>query len=158
MVDPPIQLLKLNRLEKRLLSKIQVFMTMVILPGGQYAERGLVLNIPVNHKVISDQLKEMRTFSLCSVKFQAGKAEKSNLNHLVRPNIVYDAFHWLHLHNVLYKDQTACVSDLTLPNDNPISKEKTIHDASAITDDQLQILEEGSVIPVDYTYSAASEY
>lgn len=34
--------------EKKMLSKINLFMTLTLLPGGQYAQKGLILNLPVN--------------------------------------------------------------------------------------------------------------
>ena len=38
----------LSSLEKKLLAKIQICMTVVLLPGGQYAERGLIVALPRN--------------------------------------------------------------------------------------------------------------
>ena len=46
--DVPSELTSLNRLEKRLVCKILTCMTMITLPAGQYAEKGLVINLPVN--------------------------------------------------------------------------------------------------------------
>lgn len=45
-LDPgniPFYLKNLTYMEKRLLCKIRVFMTVVILPGGQLAEKGLAI-------------------------------------------------------------------------------------------------------------------
>jgi hypothetical protein len=44
----PDCLKNLSSLEKRLITKINIFKTVVMLPGSQYAERGLVLNLPSN--------------------------------------------------------------------------------------------------------------
>lgn len=46
VMDTPVELAELTPIEKTLISQIQVFMTIVILPGGQYVEKGLVLNVP----------------------------------------------------------------------------------------------------------------
>ena len=42
----PDELDRLNSLEKKLLAQIQVCMTIVLLPGGQYAEKGLIVDLP----------------------------------------------------------------------------------------------------------------
>lgn len=64
----PTELRKLSLLEKRMISLIQVFLSIHILPGGQYAEKGLVLNLPMNVQEIANQLprilKKMQLF-LC---------------------------------------------------------------------------------------------
>lgn len=44
--DTPDELIDLSTLEKLLIALVQIFMTLVVLPGGQYAEKGLVLNLP----------------------------------------------------------------------------------------------------------------
>ena len=35
----------LSSLEKKLLARIQICMTVVLLPGGQYAEKGLIVDL-----------------------------------------------------------------------------------------------------------------
>ena len=55
----PDEILSLNKVEKRLLCRIQTCMTMVILPGGQYAEQGLVLNLHVDIQNIVNQLHQV---------------------------------------------------------------------------------------------------
>ncbi|KAL4238824.1 hypothetical protein ACF0H5_003531 [Mactra antiquata] len=42
----PNCLLHSPKLEKRLIAKINIFITVVMLPGDQYTEGGLVLNLP----------------------------------------------------------------------------------------------------------------
>ena len=44
----PSCLNKLSKRERRLVAKINIFMTVVMLSGWQYAEKGLVLNLPSN--------------------------------------------------------------------------------------------------------------
>lgn len=43
----PFYLKNLTYMEKRLLCKIQVLMTVVILPGGQLEEKGLTIDFPI---------------------------------------------------------------------------------------------------------------
>ena len=42
----PIELTGLSHVDKRLISLINIFMSVILLPGGQYAEKGLILNLP----------------------------------------------------------------------------------------------------------------
>lgn len=39
---------KLDVVQRRLISQIQCFMTIIILPGGQYAEKGLAIHFPLD--------------------------------------------------------------------------------------------------------------
>ena len=52
----PLVLQDLSSLENKLIQKINVFMTIVMLPGGQYAEKGLVLNLPAEIQHLVSQL------------------------------------------------------------------------------------------------------
>ena len=61
--DPPEELKKLSVIEKRLIALVQVFMTLVVLPGGQYAEKGLVLNLPSDVQNVADQLPIKSAYS-----------------------------------------------------------------------------------------------
>jgi len=45
---------------KRLLSLIPVFLTLVVLPGGQYAQHGIAVNIPIK---INEQLNVLQNCS-----------------------------------------------------------------------------------------------
>lgn len=35
---------------------VEIFMTLIVLPGGQFAEKGLVLNLPTDVQNIANQL------------------------------------------------------------------------------------------------------
>ena len=54
----PSELKYLSQLEKKLFKKISIFMTIVVLPGGQYAEKGLILNLPNDIDSIISQLPQ----------------------------------------------------------------------------------------------------
>ena len=45
--ETPDCLKHLTMMEKRLISKVHVFMTLVLLPGRQFAENGLAIDFPV---------------------------------------------------------------------------------------------------------------
>ena len=74
--DPPYQSSVLNKLEKKLLSKIQAFTTMVLRPGGQYAEKGLILNLPMNLHNIMGQIQNACSMPFCVVDFEGVKDRK----------------------------------------------------------------------------------
>jgi hypothetical protein len=150
LTEIPEEMSCLNRIGKKLLSKIQTCMTMIILPGGQFAEKGLVLNLPVDIQAIMNQLPfKAAPSDICCVKFEAGKPQ-STQNYFVRPLDLAAAFKWLHGNNHLYSDlvyanspkplsalanQTDCHSDRTYCNELQVI---------------LSDLEEASMIPVDY--------
>ena len=64
----PEELSCLSSLEKKLLAKIQVCMSMVLLPGGQYAEKGLIVNLPNNVESFVDRLDGLKKYVLFGLK------------------------------------------------------------------------------------------
>lgn len=67
----PNELEGLTLLEKKMLSKINVFMTLTLLPGGQYAQKGLILNLPVNIENIIEQFPQnLEQCPLIDLKFE----------------------------------------------------------------------------------------
>ena len=56
-LDPgiiPLCLKNLTMMEKGLISKVHIFLTLILLPGGQFAEKGLAINFPADiHKTIN---------------------------------------------------------------------------------------------------------
>ena len=71
----PEELSGLSSLEKKLISKIQICMTMIILPGGQFAEKGLVLNLPRNVVPIVRDFSCLDNINnMCLIKFDARNA------------------------------------------------------------------------------------
>ena len=49
----------MNTAEKRMIAQIQSFMTILILPGGQYAEKGLAIHFPLDLDTYYDQLLKL---------------------------------------------------------------------------------------------------
>ena len=104
--DPPEELKKLSVIEKRLIALVQVFMTLVVLPGGQYAEKGLVLNLPSDVQNVADQLPIKSAYSdIVGVKFIDDKhVSDDDIKYFASPSNVFQALKWLKKHNVLYSD------------------------------------------------------
>ena len=156
--DPPQEFFISNQLERRLLSKIQVFMTVVILPGGQYAERGLVLNLPVDGEDIAEQLESLSNLNQCMVKFEAGKAVGRSTRQMIRPHLVFEALQRLHENNILYLDIDKYEILKELINDDRRADD-SFHEVDIAADSggcDLD-MEEASLIPVDYPVQSHEE-
>ena len=156
--DPPQEFFISNRLERRLLSKIQVFMTVVILPGGQFAERGLLLNLPVDVEDIAEQLDSLSNLNQCMVKFEAGKAVGRSTRQMIRPHLVFEALQWLHENNILYQDidKYEILKDLM---NGDRRADDSFHEVD-IADDSGGCdldMEEASLIPADYPVQSHEE-
>ena len=120
---------------------------MVILPGGQYAERGLALNLPVNINHIMTQLQNMKNDNaLCMVHFAAQRVQPKDVNYLIRPHILQSAFKWLKQNNHLY---TNFDLNSTFVN-NEHHTTSTSETNEDITSDNVDALEENAFIGVDY--------
>jgi hypothetical protein len=145
----PSELCNLNTVERRLLSKIQVFMTMLILPGGQFAEKGMVLNLPMNVSPVVEQLTKLtNSTSMCVVNFEAGKTKPSSVDYLIDPHKLLLAFNWLKLHNHLYQDlcTDSQLVDMSTTGKSAINLDQSMN----LCDADVNSLEEMSMIPVDY--------
>ena len=140
--DPPTQLTKLNKIERRLLSLIQVFFTFIILPGGQYAEKGLMLNLPVDISAVTSQLPSLLQHNTCAVTFEAGNPTTTSVQHMINPQNVWDALQWLHAHNHLYHNVNISQMSHIPLNDSNISTDDMV--------DNIDSTEENSYIPLDY--------
>ena len=98
----PQELSNMFVIEKRIIAQIPVFLTLIILPGGQSAQKGTAINIPID---ITEQI------SLLTQTHQPGmiliSCERPNDNPVVLPlrqSVLYRAFSWLKSNNHLYKD------------------------------------------------------
>ena len=119
----PRELSELSILEKRMIALIQIFMSIHILPGGQYAEKGLVLNLPMNVQEIANQLP--RKFSddcTLSVHFLHNEPVITD-RHFVSCRKLKDAIVWLVQNNPLYSEISVSNSIDRLQNQS--SKDST---------------------------------
>ena len=98
----PELLSSLSSLGKNL-AKIQICMPMIILPGGQYAGKGLVLNLPRNTFSVVNELNRLDNINnMCLIKFDAGNAIGSLCSLYVNPQMIISAFRELNQNNCLY--------------------------------------------------------
>ena len=105
----------LNNVEKRLISQIQNYMTVIVLPGGQYAEKGMVIHFPLN---ITNYTSTLNKVTECQYLIVS---PNKNINcsvvsgkNLANFQQVKDALIWLKQHNPLY----ATFKNLSLPLDD----------------------------------------
>ena len=103
-LDPgpiPQVLNDLNKLERRFIALIHVFMTLYVLPGNsQLGERGMAINFPVTP---DDFISQVHGFPLIAVKFNSTRDNAVANTHLISPRRVHEALCWLKENNLLYK-------------------------------------------------------
>ena len=109
MLDPgeiPRPLQNLWVIEKRLVSLIQAFLTIVLLPGNQMSHHGLAIHLPVDlDSQITDFFSGVCNYqSIVKVVCDRPSAQPTII--MARPAIVREALLWLKSHNQLYKDVT----------------------------------------------------
>ena len=107
----PSELSCLNNMEKRLISLVQPFMKLVVLPYGQRALKGQTINFPVNTSEICQSLP--KTLDNAGVVLiappRAGRSEQAEIPSRqtyfsVRRPLLIRALHWLKDNNHLYRD------------------------------------------------------
>ena len=103
----PLVLKQLSSTEKKLVALIQIFMTIVVLPGGQFAEKGLIFNLPTEIQSICHQLPSSSNIEdIMAVNFMHNNnvelAKHYRFN--VSPYRLSVALEWLKTNNPLYKD------------------------------------------------------
>lgn len=95
----------LSLMEKRLISTIHVFLTIVILPGGQYAEKGLAIDFPVD--VNKNTALLPNKFSDCNIiTVSYGENKDKKPTHLVRKKDIFKCLNWLKTNNDIYQNVT----------------------------------------------------
>ena len=89
--------------EKRMIAQIQSFMTILVLPGGQFAEKGLTTHFPLDVNKYCDQL-----FTVIDAKFltlsygQECQLQVVPYRKIADVQLVLMALQWLRKNNVLY--------------------------------------------------------
>ena len=90
--------------ERKLICKLQIFLTLGVLPGGQFCERGSVLHLPVDVSNVLSQLPlEPSKSDQISVCYQNGQTKVMGKNK-VSPFNILKALQWLKANNELYSD------------------------------------------------------
>ena len=107
----PPELSCLNNMKKRLISRVQPFMKVVVLPYGQRALKGQTINFCVNTSEICQSL--LKTLDNAGIVLiappRASRSEQSEIlsrqtYFSVRRPLLIRALHWLKDYNMLYRD------------------------------------------------------
>ena len=85
---PILQVLNdLNKVERRFIALIHVFMTLYVLPGNsQLGERGMAINFPATP---DDFISQVHGFPLIAVKFNSTRDNAVANTHLISPRRVH---------------------------------------------------------------------
>lgn len=85
--------------ERRLIALVQI----LILPGGQYSEKGLVLNLPSNVQLVANQLPQStRDVNLIGVKYlHESHVADEEWKYFACPSKLLEALNWLKANNKL---------------------------------------------------------
>ena len=137
--------------ERRMISQLQTYMTLVILPGGQYAEKGLAIHFPLDINSYFEELIACKNENfLILIPSSNSEVQTLSARKFINYDRVKNAISWLRLNNPLYKD----FPDLACSE----SKQSSVHDngsfASSIIHTVNSILESNNhstVIPINYT-------
>ena len=151
----PPELARLSVMEQRLISRVQAFMKLIVLPLGQRALAGQTINFPVDVSEVCNALpRPVNSDGIVLVKPPDNRTALSvsaSCNapptctcYPVNRNHVMEALAWLKHHNPLYHD--VVIDMTTLPEDTIPATNTSSHDMET-GPPQL----EGSVIRMDFT-------
>lgn len=136
----PDALKGLNILEKRLISQVNIYFSLVLLPGfpvGQLGQKGFVIHIPVDINYVANQILSADVMSKRYVVASCLCHNRKTTCNIVRPKKVLAALKWLKLNNNLYSD--ICLPHMT-DSSGSVESEDT---------DNIDFIELGSA-PSDY--------
>lgn len=97
--DVPECLKKLDIAEKRMVAQIQTFMTILILPGGQFAEKGLAIHFPLDLNNYFQQLRNIQDEHFLIVSHQKERVQSMSFRNIANYDLVKTAIQWLKEHN-----------------------------------------------------------
>lgn len=88
-------------------------MSLLILPGGQYGEKGLVLNLPSNVQLVANQLPQStRDVNLIGVKYlHESHVADEEWKYFACPSKLLEALNWLKANNKLYANISVDLSE-----------------------------------------------
>lgn len=119
-------------------------MTVIVLPGGQFAEKGLILNLPSDVQTVANQLPhDYRNMDLMAVHYlhQDKYEQVENINYRVRPAKLKDALIWLKQNNALYSGIKICTDELNRDQNNNTNEN--------VTNFEFDNMEHCTVTPLD---------
>ena len=145
-IDPgetPTEIQSLNETELHMIQLVHPYMKLAKLPvGGQYAQKGQVINIP------------MQTHEICSLlprtpqnEYQVLVESANGFSYQINTQQVFTALQWLTEHNPFYKDVKIKNMDCSFPIPNEFSD----------LDNREERMDEISVILNDYTLPRVDE-
>lgn len=142
--------------DRRMIAQIQSFMTILMLPGGQFAEKGLAIHFPLNVSEYCNQLSSIKDecFVVLSNKNEDSDSEIMSYRKVANYKLVKKALQWLKKHNHLYKD----FPDIDTLNNTGMSPEECCNsenmDESQLFNsyikDRFGNVTQCSVIPTDF--------
>jgi hypothetical protein len=112
----PAQLRNLNPIEQRLISQVHAYMKLIILPYGQQAMNGQMINFPYDIEDMMHNDHSDSKFLVVSTE-SAGEIPKEFIADLDK---VRDALSWLKMNNPLYSDISSLESRLEHPETHVI--------------------------------------
>ena len=146
----PVELSCLNSMEKRLISLIQPFIKLILLPYGQRTLQGQTVNFPINASEVCSSLARTldnlgivliappRTGSSDSTETPAPQSYFS-----VRRPYVIRALQWLQRHNSLYRDiEIEEVSD-----DAPLSSQSPVNEMELDPEGESSVIRRDLQLP-----------
>ena len=139
----------LSTTEKRLISQIQSYLTILVLPGGQFAEKGMAIHFPLNLTNYCEQLNQLWSENVVLVTQESNSTSVQivDTKTVARMQPVRKALEWLKMHNTLYKD-------FSLSNE-PISMHKEFSLAGLNFNSIYDNLPQCSITSLDYTLPSA---
>ena len=147
----PNELKCLNNTEIHMISQVHPYMKLAKLPvGGQFAQKGQCINIPVQSQEICKLLPRLPVHA----PYVSVESAATTIQHIVNVAQIQKALKWLQINNHLYTD--AVLTDLsaeTYQQSESMLPEKQSEQA-VIEEETLQQL---SVIPNDYTVPATKK-
>lgn len=145
--EMPACLKNLDVSEKRMISQIQSFMTLLLLPGGQYAEKGLAIHFPLDLNKYQNELLNCQGENFLVVSYGSDSVRMNTIpcRKLVNFHLVKEALKWLRKNNDLYSnfpDIPQSRIELLCEDDS----QNFVHSVK----NTLSCVPQCSVIPIDY--------
>ena len=148
----PIELKDLNNTEIHMISQVRPYMKLAKLPvGGQYAQKGQCINIPVQSQEICKLLPRMPQ----ETPYVSVESAVSSIQHIVNVEHIQKALKWLQANNYLYKD--VLVQELIHYEPDKLVTDVCSKEPSREEHIEEQTLQQLFVIPNDYTVPAAKK-
>ena len=101
--DVPLNLQNLWVIEKRLISLVQLFVTLIMLPGGQLAQKGTAIHFPIDLRSQTHTLTSQIINTSNIVTVSCDRPNTVPVEIFARPRRILHSLKWLMENNILYK-------------------------------------------------------